>query len=448
VNLRSPLSVDLFCGGGGTSRGVEAATGSSPTYAVNHDEAAIAAHATNHPSTIHLQTSVWAVDPRTICGGRQPWLLTASPDCGHFSRAKGSAPRDSKIRDLAWVVRDWARDVRPRLIVVENVPEFTTWGPLDDDGKPIKVLAGETFAAWVRALRTLGYTVSWRVLCAADYGVPTSRRRLFVLASLGPHRWPEPTHGPGLLPYRTAAECIDWTIPVPSIFGRARPLAEATQRRIAEGLRRYVVEAAEPFVVPGSEGSTAMLVQTGYGERKGQTPRALDIQAPLGTVVAGGVKHALVTSAWVTKFYKTSIGSSLRDPLPTVTATGEHLGLVTAQLALPMARQPADGLYAWLIKYYGTAVGSDLRDPMHTITTVDRFGLATAKIGGEPRQLVDIGLRMLQPRELATASGFSGAYVLEGSKREQVARIGHAVPPPVVEALVRANADYQEVCDG
>jgi DNA (cytosine-5)-methyltransferase 1 len=373
-------SIDLFAGGGGASEGIRRATGRAPIVAVNHDPAAIQMHAANHPGTMHLCENVFDVDPFAPRG--QLDLLWASPDCTHFSRAKGGKPVSKNIRSLAWVVHNWAKHAMPSVICIENVPEFQGWGPLDANGKPIKSKRGETFKQFVRALEEAGYDVEWRELVACDYGAPTSRKRLFLIARSDGQDivWPEPTHGPGRShSYRTAAECIDWEVPALSIFATPaeakawakqhgcgiprRPLAEATMRRIFEGVRRYVIEAADPFVLNLTHGGrveslhepfrtitganrgekalitphlatldhqssapgscvtrmtdpvstittknrhllvSPTLIQTGYGERKGQRPRALDLHAPLGTIVScGGGKHALV-SAFFTKYY-------------------------------------------------------------------------------------------------------------------------------------------------
>lgn len=489
-----PVIVDLFAGGGGASEGIRRATGVHPIVAINHDPAAIEMHAANHPQTLHLCESVYDVRPADVIRGRPVDLLWASPDCTHFSRAKGGKPRKKEIRGLAWVVVTWAKEVRPRIICLENVPEFVTWGPLDEHDRPDRERAGETFRAWVRALRELGYVVEWRVLVAADFGAPTTRKRLFLVARCDgqPIRWPEPTHGPDRAhPYRTAAECIDWSIPCPSIFERKRPLAEATQRRIAEGIRRYVLETARPFIVPvkswggGGNGPRSIgepmrtvttskrgeyalvapaLVETRNGERAGQAPRTRDIQRPLGTVTATGSQGALVAAflakhyggpnghpcygkpldgplgavtsrdshglvaAHLTKFYGTSTGSGLDEPAPTVTATGQHLGLVAA----------------FLLKYYGSGgQWQALDEPMHTIVAKARFGLVTVDIDGEEYALADIGMRMLQPREFARAQGFHDDYELTGTKSEQIARIGNSVCPDVAAALVGANLEHR-----
>jgi DNA (cytosine-5)-methyltransferase 1 len=310
------LVVDLFAGGGGASTGIEAALGRPVDLAVNHSAVAIAVHEANHAGTRHLTSDVYEVDPLEATRGEPVALLWASPDCTHFSRAKGSRPdrpRSKKIRALAWVVVRWAKAVRPRVICLENVEEFLTWGPLGKDGQPLVRRAGDTFRAWVRALERLGYVIDWRVLDASKYGAPTRRKRLFVVARCDGRavRWPEPTHGPGLLPYRTAGECIDWTIPTRSIFGRKRPLAEKTMQRIAEGIRRFVLENPRPYIVRVNHGRDVGRVQT--------------LDDPLTTVEATQRGHAVVTP-YVVKWRHDSAGASLTAPLPTITSGGNAGG--------------------------------------------------------------------------------------------------------------------------
>lgn len=421
--LDGPVCVDLFAGGGGASEGMRRATGFHPVVAVNHDDDAIRMHAANHPETMHFREDVFKVSPGVGSRGRRPDLLWASPQCTHFSRARGRAPKSEQQRSLAWVVVDWARDARPRCIIVENVPEFLTWGPLGDDGEPIRERAGETFAAWVCALEGAGYVVEYRVLVAADYGAPTTRRRVYVVATLDRAPvWPAPTHGPGRpLPWRTAAECIDWSLPCPSIFERDKPLAEATLRRIAEGVRRFVVEAPAPFIAPVG----AAWIAKHYGN--GVVGHPAD--RPLGAVTA--VDHHSLVVAFLDKLYGSArAGQALTEPMPTVTTGGGrgggHTGLV----------------YAFLTAYYGTAIGHRPDGPLPAVVTKDRFGLVVVHVNGEPHVITDIGMRMLQPRELARAQGFGEDYILTGTKSSQVARIGNSVCPPVAEALVRANLPH------
>lgn len=478
-----------------------------------------ASHSQHVDGEKHLFTPIR--DVRTTTRTETVYNLSVSEDesyvadgivvhnCTHFSRAKGGRPVSKKIRSLAWSVVDWAKWAMPRVICLENVPEFQHWTVLGPDNRPIKSRRGETFRKFVRALRDCGYDVEWRELVASDYGAPTSRKRLFLIARSDGRDivWPEPTHGPGRpYAYRTAAECIDWRTPALSIFAtpaeakawaRAngcgtprRPLAEATMRRIAEGVRRYVIEGDDPYMLNLTHGGrleplnepfrtitcanrgekalitphlvtldhqsssarscmTEMtdplstittkarhllvaptLVQMGYGERKGQRPRALDLQAPLGTIVAGGNKHGFV-QAFLVKYYGNGSVHSLNDPLHTITHKA-RFGLV----------------HAFLTKFYGTSIGSELSMPMPTVTTGGgtgggHLGLVTVTINGEQYAISDITLRMLQPRELARAQGFSDDYILTGTKSQQVGRIGNSVPPPVVEAIVRAQFDAQ-----
>lgn len=491
-----PVLVDLFAGAGGASEGAEQALGVPVALAINHDARALETHEANHPDTEHVREDLFRARPRRP-RGKAIDLLWASPDCTHHSRAKGGKPRETGLRLLAWVVVEWAREVMPRVIVLENVAEFRDWGPLDARGKPIKSRKGETFRAFVGALQLAGYRVEWRLLVAADYGAPTSRTRLFLVARCDgePIVWPEPTHGPGrALPWRSAFECIDFSEPMLSIFAtpeealafakarlaeerltnpRARlgvpqrPLAEATQRRIAAGLRRYVLETGSPFIVryngehTGGQPRTAdlglplptvtteprfglvapTLVQTGYGERKGgrhsksdQKPRILDIHGPLPTVVAGGQKHGLV-AAFLAKHQGS--GKAWNKAIGQDLAEPLHTVTATDTKAL---------VGAFLTKYYGEGIGQDLEDPLGTVTTMDRFGLVQVVVNGEPYVISDIGMRMLSPRELARAQGFEDSYILLGSKKDQVRQIGNSVSPHVARAVVAAQfgLDHRE----
>ncbi|HSN25802.1 MAG TPA: DNA cytosine methyltransferase [Kofleriaceae bacterium] len=456
------MIVDLFAGAGGASEGIRRALGRDPDVAVNHWSTAIAVHARNHGGR-HFIEDVFDVNPRRVCGDEPVELLWMSPDCTHFSKAKGGKPRDKKIRGLAWVATRWAAEVRPRVIALENVEEFETWGPVCEQGQPIEERSGETFREWVGTLRALGYVAEWRVLTAADYGAPTTRKRLFLVARCDgqPITWPEPTHGKGRArPWRTAAEIVDWSLPCPSIFERARPLAEATLRRIATGVRRYVLDAARPFIVPvthprdarvhgideplrtvtaANRGELALvaptLIQTGYGEREGQAPRALDLGRPLGTVVAGGAKHGLV-AAFLTKHYGGVVGHELDRPIGTVT-TQDHHALTTARLA-PAAPDRRDEVRA-LLDRFAPAQGS-----------LGARGYLV-HVGGHAYQIADIGMRMLSPRELFRAQGFGDEYVvdegLDGApitKTDQIALAGNSVCPPLAEAIVRANVGARE----
>jgi DNA (cytosine-5)-methyltransferase 1 len=523
------IIVDNFAGGGGASLGIEWALGRSPDIAVNHDPEAVAMHQANHPGTKHFCEDVWKVDPKAACGGRKVALAWFSPDCKHFSKAKGGKPVEKKIRGLAWVVIRWAKAVKPRVIILENVEEFQDWGPLLDDGRPCPLRRGLTFRRWLGGLKNCGYDVEVRELRACDYGAPTTRKRLFVIARSDglPIVWPEPTHGAGRVPWRTAAECIEWVLPCPSIFDRKRPLAENTLRRIARGpeavrdrrrgavhhpggarwrrpgafhpradahghrraprrarsrarlLSRAKARAARykragktsravPTITTSARSSLVAptLIQQSWGERKGQAPRCLDLHKPLGTVVGGGIKHALV-SAFLARHYggHENDGSSAQLPMFTVTTKDHHALVashllklrggfadhqVTAQdLDRPAPTVTAGGNHlaevrAFLIKYYGTEQDPQLGLPLHTVTTKDRFGLVT--VDGEGYLIADIGMRMLVPRELFRAQGFPDTYRIELevagkplSKGAQVRMCGNSVVPPLAAALVRAN---------
>ncbi len=649
------LIVDNFAGGGGASSGIEEAFGRPVDIAINHDPEAVAMHMANHPQTLHLCQSVWKADPREVVDGRPVALAWFSPDCKHFSKAKGGKPVEKNIRDLAWVVVHWSRrlgpELRPRVIMLENVEEFRTWDEIDvETGMPVRrrecdgqlsllqdppVLRkgkrrrikpeGKTFQLWKAALKKDGYRIEHRELRGCDFGEPTIRKRLFVIARCDgrPIVWPEATHGPGRLPYRTAAsDVIDWSIPCRSIFNRKKPLAENTLRRIAHGVMKFVVNASDPFILRVAHGEvdargkrrgqgthstheplgtapasgefalvtpfldrqfgksapdaatdpvattterakTALIaptmIQTGYGERPGQAPRVLDIHKPYGTCVDGA--KAAVVSAFIAKHTSSGIGSPANEPAPTVTANGGindhpggatplgvaavhlaqfsetregrslnpghpagepvstivqrgplqavvashlvklrgtcrhgqpidepaatasaqgmHIGQVVTHLAphvqtMRNAEQPYQGgdepthtvtaggagmymVAAFLAKYFGTATGQAADEGLHTVTALPRFGLVTVTIAGEEFVIVDIGMRMLTPRELARAQGFRDDYVLDpvcdrvmkGGKikrgplpiASQIRMIGNSVNRRVARALVAANCN-------
>ncbi|MBR4401050.1 MAG: DNA cytosine methyltransferase [Synergistes sp.] len=488
------ICVDLFAGGGGVSCGFEMAMGFSPDIAVNHSPEAIAMHMANHPDTKHYQTDVWEVDPVEVCAGRPVGMLWASPDCTHFSKAKGGRPRSRKIRSLAWVVVRWAKEVRPKVIMLENVEEFKTRGPIGADGQPIKALAGETFTHFIDALRELGYQVEYRELRACDYGAPTIRKRLFLIARCDGDTivWPEKTHGPGTgNPYRTAAECIDWSIPCPSIFGRRIPLKPNTLRRIAKGVLRYIVNNPKPFVVrTGAE----VLIKQNFCSKPCQ-----DVEEPLHTITTQHNKFALVTAflsqyhgeqserevrgqalsepimvvdssnryglcaVSLMKNYSGVVGQKVDVPTGTVTAVDHH-SLVACSLVrqfgtsnaadiesplgtvMPHGNGKTGLVAAFLDKYYGTGGGALLNEPMPTATSKDRLSLVTVNIDGECYAVSDIGMRMLQPRELYRAQGFPEDYVIAPeymgkslSKSAQVRLCGNSVCPPMAAALIGAN---------
>lgn len=412
INLLDEIIADNFAGGGGASTGIELATGRPVTIAINHDPAAILMHKTNHPYTEHLQASVWDVNPVEVCAGRPVGLAWFSPDCKHFSKAKGSALVDRNIRGLAWIVLRWAGTVRPRVIILENVEEFTTWGPVRK-GKPVKRKQGQTFKKWLSQLEALGYKVEHRELVAADYGAPTTRKRFVLIARCDgrPIVWPARTHAPKdsdevrsgkLLPWRAAAEIIDFSLPMYSIFATkeeikekygvnvVRPLAENTMRRAIRGVDKHTIKSGNPFLVP-----------TGYGERAGQAPRVHDINAPLPTVVSTGKQNLVnpILSPFTFPNTAHSVGSPADQPVHTVTTAGNQI-LAAANLIQYHTEQTenvrACGLQdplptvdgsnrhgltvAHLTEYYGNGQPIDIGEPMHTVTGHDREALVSAVV--------------------------------------------------------------------
>jgi DNA (cytosine-5)-methyltransferase 1 len=432
LDLFREIIVDSFAGGGGASTGIEMATGLSVDIAINHDPAAIAMHKANHPDTEHYCESVWDVDPVKAVKGRKVGLAWFSPDCKHFSKAKGGKPVDKNVRGLAWIAVNWAIGVKPRVIMLENVEEFKTWGPLTDDGYPDESQKGKTFKSFVKSLEALGYEVQFKELRACDYGAPTIRKRFFMIARCDGKQieWPKPTHGnPNSLevqagrlkPWRTSSEVIDWNIGTPSIFERKKPLAENTLRRIARGIQKFIIDDQKPFIIPNK----ASFLTQYYTETNPDEVRGQSLREPIYTIPTAN-RFGLIT-AFIAQHYKTSTGHRVDQPLGAITTVNK-----------------ASLVSAFLMKYYGSDIGQRLTEPLHTITTRDRFGLVTLK--GQDYQIVDIGMRMLQPHELYAAQGFPSNYIIdkdfEGKpypKTEQVARVGNSVPPPFAEALVRAN---------
>lgn len=497
MSPRIGLIVDNFAGGGGASLGIEMAAWKGPDIAINHDPVALGLHEVNHPHTRHLVEDVWAIDPRAVTAGRHVALAWFSPDCKHFSKAKGGKPVEKHIRGLAWVVIRWAVSVRPTVIALENVEEFEDWGPLTDDGRPCPDRKGRTFNLFVRRLREAGYDVAWRRLRACDYGAPTIRQRLFLIARCDgrPIRWPEPSHGAprslgvasgDLKPWRTAAECIDWCLPCPSIFGRERPLAEKTLARIARGVKRFVIDAAQPFIVPvthsgdlrshpideplrtitgaqrGEYSLVAPFFVPRHGERPTQEPRCKPVTDPMPVITATANGASLV-AAFMAQHNEGMVGHQMTEPVSTLTSKGSHQQLVSAFMAKlhgscrdgqdmrrPFPTVRAGGTHlaevrAFLMKYYGSGGQlQDAREPLHTVPSKERFGLVT--IAGVEWQIIDIGMRMLTPRELASAQGFPPGYVLDRlpdgtpiTKTDQIRLIGNSVCPPVARAIIAAN---------
>lgn len=428
INLLDEIIVDNFAGGGGASTGMELATGRVVDIAINHDPDAILMHRTNHPHTTHYQASVWDVDPVEVCRGRPVGLAWFSPDCKHFSKAKGGKPVDKNIRGLAWIVLRWAGTVRPRVIILENVEEFQTWGPVRK-GKPVKKLTGQTFRKWLDQLRNLGYDVEWRELVAADYGAPTTRKWFFLIARCDgrPIVWPTPTHAPadspevkaGLRkPWRSAAEIIDWSLPTPSIFdtkesirekynlAAQRPLRPNTMARVARGVDKFVIKTASPFLV----------VVNHSGEFRGQDPGeplqtvtakhgygvAMPVMVAIGQT-GGGNRCRSVESPTHTQVSKAEecVASPLLAPW-TVTNTTNSTGHPVPE-PVDTARTGGGGgqmfLSASLVQYHteqGERVrGQGLDTPLLTVDASNRYGLsavclekyygtATGQGAGEP----------------------------------------------------------------
>lgn len=545
LHLPEAQLIDNFAGGGGASMGIEMATGRPVDIAINHNAKALGMHHINHPYTDHYCESVWSVDPVKACNGVPVQLAWFSPDCTHFSKARGGTPKKKEIRGLAWVAVKWMLEVRPEIVPLENVEEFRTWGPLNEYSQPIKERAGETFNAFMGIITTgietdhpgyiecleflgleaseeraqqlangLGYQVEFKELRACDFGAPTTRKRFFMVARCDglPICWPEPTHGDPkslevqsgkLKPYQTAAECIDWSIPVKSIFSRKKPLAKATEERIARGLKKFVFEADEPFTIPAEQvapfitecanasnqrnmpadqplrtitahpkGGTFAVIAPVI-ERQFSQSECNAADQPLGTITAGGGGKSALVQAFLAKHYGgnyTGAGVDMAAPLDTITTTDHH-ALVSSNLVKlrntntgspltdPVHTITAGGTHigevrAFLMKYYSEGgQWASLDDPMHTIPTKDRIGLVIVK--GELYRITDIGMRMLQPHELYKAQGFPDGYIhthyidedgkeQKLTKTDQVRMCGNSVSPVVAAAIVKANLAAKE----
>ncbi|ASP51920.1 DNA cytosine methyltransferase [Sinorhizobium meliloti] len=488
----APLIVDSFAGGGGASTGIEMALGRSPDIAINHNPDALALHAANHSETHHLSENVYRVDPLDHLKGKHIGLAWFSPDCKHFSKAKGGKPVERNIRDLCWIIPGWIERIqksggRVDVVIMENVEEFKDYGPLvatDRGLMPDPERRGENFEKWCKKLRRLGGKIEFRELRACDYGAPTIRKRLFVIIRFDgkPIVWPEPTHrkpeDPDVisgkkLPWRTAAECIDWSLPCPSVFDTSeqiwekhkmravRPLAEATLARVARGMKRYVLDAERPF-----------LVQTGYGERAGQKPRAISVDYPLGTAVAGGVKHAVITPILTAAQHGGSV-RPIDDPAHTVTASrkdqnsvivptlvgcggragqsrpragDEPIGTITAK---------ADGCVAvaFLAQNNYLEPGHDAREPLSTIvgrgSTQSPIVAFIAQHNGDPRpdgsQAARPGRDAGEPLATITQSGSQQSLVAAFVARQFGTSTGHSLEGPSATVMADGGGKSQLV---
>lgn len=480
LDISDELIVDGFAGGGGMSTAIEQATGRHVDKAFNHAEDALSMHRMNHPQTDHQEVDMREVCPRGVTRGRRVGHFHMSPDCTDHSQAKAGQPRDKKIRGLTWVGLRWAGQASPRVITLENVKQILRWGRLiakrcKETGRVVKVdgtvaaagervavaeqhlvgdprHAGHNWRRFVAELQRMGYAVEWRIMCAADYGAPTTRERLFMVARRDgqPIVWPAPTHAKkparGLKKWRAAAECMDFSLPCRSIFERKKPLAEATLKRIAEGVRRYVLECGDPFIIP----------VTHVGDE-----RAHDIREPLRTITgARRGEFALIAPSLAFlaqsnggKNGNQTYGRDLRQPASTLTGKCCQQQLVNCALGSgPTAEENALRVAGFLMRYYKSGgQWADLRDPLHTVTVKERLALVTVTIRGMPLVVVDIGLRMLTARELYNAQGFPPGYIIDRghdgrvfSKEAQVRMVGNSVSPPPARALIAAN--LQDLC--
>jgi len=478
IDLLEEKILDSFAGGGGASTGIELATGRIVTWAINHDPDAIRQHKANHPYTMHYQASVWELDPMEITKGQPVGLAWFSPDCKHFSKAKGKALRDRKIRGLAWIVLRWAGTVRPRVIILENVEEFQTWGPVRK-GKPVKKKAGQTFHKFISQLQDLGYQVEYRELVAADYGAPTTRKRFVLVARCDgkPIHWPEPTHAPRdseavksgkRKPWRSAAEIIDWNLPSFSIFASkqeikekygvnaVRPLADNTLRRVIRGVDKFTIKSGEPFIIP-----------TGYGERKGQAPRVHDINNPVGTIVSTG-KFGLCEPVMAPLTFSntgSSVGGTAQEPIHTIrtgggggqvlaaaqlmsigqTGGGDRIRDVQEPVPTTVSKREACLVAANLIQYHAEQKeyvrASELNTPISTIDASNRYGLVSAQLveyygNGNP-------LSVREPMHTITAhdrEALCAAHVVEFKGQD----IGQSVGKPL--RTITASSGEFAIC--
>lgn len=457
-----PIIFDSFAGGGGASEGIKQALGRSPDYAINHDANALALHEENHPETIHLSENVWKVDPLDYLRGRHVGLAWFSPDCKHFSKAKGGKPVSRNIRDLCWIIPGWIERIQKSggkvdVVIMENVEEFKDYGPLietDRGEMPDPARKGETFQKWCKKLRGLGAKIEMRQLRGRDYGAPTIRKRLFIIMRFDGQKivWPEPTHGdpskdPDVatgrkLPWPIVANCIDWSLPCPSIFDTAeeimqkyglqakRPLAAASHARIARGLDRFVIRAHRPF-----------LIQTGYGERAGQNPRCMSVEGQLGTAVAGGVKQALVMPS-IQRFNTGAVGCDMFDQLPTVTANSfikrpggaAPLGLLAPVLTYAQqggANRPADGQLQ-------TVTASDKDQNSVMCAFMAQHNNDSRRIGGvNPGRPVDQALSTI------TQSGSHQQVAAAYIARQFGTSTGHRIDQPLATTMADGQGKSQ-----
>lgn len=481
------MIIDCFAGGGGASVGIEMALGRPVDIAINHDPQAILMHQTNHPDTLHLTEDIFKVDLQKYVGDRHVDLMWASPDCTSHSKAKGGQPRNSGLRILPWAVYKHAKAILPDVIIMENVEEIQQWGPLDEKGYPIKERKGEEYEKFINKMCLLGYDFDCRELVAADYGAPTTRKRWYAIFRRDgkPIVWPEPTHNKGgtdgLNKWVPVHTILDFSNLGKSIFGRKKPLAENTMKRIARGLQKFVFENPEPFIVQVNHGGdnfrgqsfhepmptitqkhgfgivTPLIIQY-HSETKEGEVRGQIVQEPLKTIDTSN-RYGTV-AAYLTKFYKSGTGQGMFEPIHTITTSPGHFGQVSV-LTIKLedllkagvteeTAQKCTWVSEFIIEYYGCGTGQTLNEPLHTIVTKDRFALIT--ILGNEYVILDIYLRMLTAEELKLGQGFPKDYIIDRDYKwrkypasEQVKRIGNSVVPIMAKALVGANCGYLKV---
>lgn len=480
---------DFFCGAGGASLGIEQFCGRPVDFAINHDKVAIGLHSRNHPSTYHMTEDIFTTEIENFVSGRKVSLLWASPDCTHFSRAKGKTPRKASIRMLPFAIYFHADKIRPEVICMENVTEIQGWCPIEDRedqpgyGQPVKELKGVCYECFVSHMtqgrfmpdgrpydvpktckyfcdkcqvvkehynHCLGYEMEWKELCAADYGAPTTRRRWYAILRCDnrPIRWPLPTHskeGAGnLQSWVPASSVLDLEDYGQSIFGRKKPLAENTLKRIAKGLEKFVFHDEKPFLI--------------HVNHSGEGFRGQSLEEPLPTLtrkLGMGVVNVktMEMEQFLLKYYKSDVGQPLDIPLHTVTTSPGHFGLITVRMADKEASvdenilRKASEVSQFLLAYYGKDIGQELDQPLRTIVTKDRFSLVT--VVHSNKILLDICLRMLSPDELKRGNGFSDDYDISHDTfwhripiHEQTAKIGNAVVPVMAQSIVEANCPY------
>lgn len=434
-----PVVIDMFCGAGGESVGIKAAMQGIELHAINHWERAIETHAVNFPDAEHHPESVENLDPIRVIPGKKVKLLWASPECTHHSNAAGGRPKSNQSRSSAWLVLKWLSDLYVERVIIENVKEFMSWGPLDAEGYVIPSQKGKTFRAFISSIRSLGYTVDYRVLCAADYGTPTTRERLFIQAVKGKKRiiWPESqfSNEPEIFQknkWIPARDIIDWSIPGGSILNRKKALAPATLRRIESGIKKYWGKYAEPFLV----------ILRGTSDVR-------NIDKPLPSITAGGGHFGIVEPLFIPQ-HSCGTVKPISDPLSTVTTSGA-IGLIEPFITQSEHGERIHGIdkpfptvtcssrgfglvQPFIVKYNGKSNSKSIMSPLDAVTCKDRFGIVS---GGDR---FDITFRMFQPHELAAAQGFPRDYIITGNKTEQVRQIGNAVPCPLAEALVQEVA--------